>query len=261
MKLTELHSDGDGQPVLLLGGQFMPRSRLQPVVEDLSRYARVLTVDLPNFPEAPSMPEVDSMGSYARCLRRLLEEAGIPCGQVIGFGISFGAELLRAMDLLEGVRFKELILGSLRPLAGRKHDPGALPRHLGALESGQSRHYWQAYFNRLAGKADPPTAAGRPLVDTLTLWYDSRVPSLRSLLRATCLLPLEFEGVKERYRCRITLLAGTRDRPVRDGAEHHAESIGAALQVIDSGHLLLTDNPEATLAAVHRVLDPHLQEA
>lgn len=257
----KLHSEGEGAPLLVLGGQFMPRSHLEPVVSDLSRFMRVITADLPNFPQAPVDPSVNSMGSYARVLCAALEEAGIGEEGLIGFGVSFGAELLRAMTLLRGYGFRELILGSIGPLSHRQPGRDTQAGYASMIRSGKTREFWESYLIRVGESSGiGPSSGTASLIRTLEAWYDNALPAFASLLQASQGISREFQGIRERYSFPVTLIAGNRDRKTMKNSREFSDEVGVKLVTIDAGHMLLNDNYADSMDAVYRVLKPHIWE-
>ncbi|MGE5370375.1 MAG: alpha/beta fold hydrolase [Solirubrobacterales bacterium] len=107
---------GEGQTLVLVNMHFQRIETWEKITEDLTRYYRVIYFEFPNQGSSPENSHYTSLIHYAEFVRDLLAELNENPEEIIAYGYSFGANVIRIMSLKLNVRFKALIIGGISPL-------------------------------------------------------------------------------------------------------------------------------------------------
>lgn len=239
---------GKGRPLLLVNGLYQWRQLWTTVARELSDSFRCITFDFPNQNilgnGEDADPDFDDPRQFEDHVLALLRQLDVDPAETIGFGLSFGASLLRQLHLGRGVEFGGLVLAGA-------HDPGLTPFYKlyhdcygRMLEAQGSEHYLSTFtlwFFSQEWWAINPDAHAMLMARYRTTF--ANLDAVKALFRAAA-ADFSREVPAGRYRCPTTYVTGDKDVFTPAHYMHdHARERGAALKVVDGGHAFMGEDP------------------
>lgn len=113
--------EGEGQPILLIGGQFATLEGWNATVEDLQRFNKVIILEYPNQGQSEMDLEFDNLKNYAEYTLQFLKAIDVEPEELVAFGISFGANIIKCMTFDFDIKFKAAILTGVTSTYKLKH--------------------------------------------------------------------------------------------------------------------------------------------
>jgi 3-oxoadipate enol-lactonase len=252
---------GAGAPVLLVHGFGGSAWNFDELARLLARTRRLLLPDLPGHGGSSALPAAPNLAAFADPLVTLCHEEGATAADVVGHSLG-GAVALRlavrhpqlvrrlvlaaAAGISSGTRVAEAFLtmfGIVQPgrLAARR--PEAVAR------SPLLRRLVFPHFS----VSDPWSLSERAIVGLL------RGPALHTdvLSAAQALIREDPRPDLHDLKCPVLCLWGARDEqvPMEDAFEY-ARRLKAPLRtIVDCGHLLIAERPDACADAIENFLD------
>jgi pimeloyl-ACP methyl ester carboxylesterase len=231
------------------------------IVDDLSRFYKVVCFEFPNQGESPKDPELDHLMAYATFLVDFLEAVQVRADSVVAYGYSFGAHVLRAASLNIGVRFRGLILGGINPLLIRRYYVELLKSWIGVLRMSGIDGFCQFIALRIFSpryySENPGVHAA--LAATLHEAYDQDPSSLVALLSAPIAFYTEATRASvEQFDCPVHVVGCEDDLFVPGSfAQRYAEVIHARSfhMVRDCGHELIFEKTTELADILHEVME------
>ncbi len=252
---------GEGQPVFLLNGQFMPISTWEDIIEDLQRWYKVIALEFPNQGSSPTYGSYVSMMDYCEYFLEFIDHIGIRADQLIVFGLSFGANIIRMLSLKMQVRFKAIIIGGVNPIYRKAAGVYSEYREIYSLIESKriekfAREYYSSVFSdTFIGERDGIIEiSARKLREN----YEHRPEALIALIKASESFYPNMYGLEEKYPCDTYVIAGTQDHYVDHSlAKHYAEIINAGFYEIDAGHAFTVENNFEFMSILHGILQKY----
>jgi pimeloyl-ACP methyl ester carboxylesterase len=247
---------GSGPPVLLLHATLHDRRDFDPIIPALARDHRVIAVDWPAHGEspAPRSPLQPSAMLFADVLEDVVQAMDLPPAVLIGNSVGgFAAARLAIthpdrvaslvlIDTGGFVRTNPLIRGVCRLLGTPAFARVALPRTIPSYMKAKTQNDREIQARAIARAKTPEGIA-----TAAALWrsFAAEEHDLRPRAGELSAPTLIVWGAKDTVAF------------LRVGRETHAALPGSRLEVLDTGHVVFSSEPEAFLSLV----EPFIEDA
>jgi pimeloyl-ACP methyl ester carboxylesterase len=232
--------EGDGDPILLINGNFQSRRSWDATAKDLGRFHQVITFEFPNQGDSPTDAGMTSIRDYARFAREFIEFIGIPSGDIAVHGYSFGGNVLRVMSQELGVPFRLIIFGGIPSLRLAEFQTRRFSAWVELLDHTDFRSFAR---NLMVQMFAPDFVASHPpqfdaMVDDYCRYYETRPEAVRALMMAMHDAFANPLAAKERYACPVYVLGAEADLLLPMVYVHeYAREIGAVEAIaLKGGH-------------------------
>ncbi|MGE5370374.1 MAG: alpha/beta fold hydrolase [Solirubrobacterales bacterium] len=248
---------GEGQPVILLNGQFMPISTWEQTIEDLQRWYRVIALEFPNQGTSPTYSDYNSMLDYSKYLLDFLDSIGISPDDAIVFGLSFGANIIRTLTLKMNVNLKAIIMGGISPISGGSANGKEYGEIYSLIENGEFEKFALMYYASVFSdqfkwdNIEIIQFAAKKLKEN----YEKRPDALIALIQTSESFYHMMQDVEEKYSCDIHIIAGKYDQYVDyKVAKAYAGDVNARFYTINGGHAFTVENNFDFMSILHDIL-------
>lgn len=261
MSKANYRIEGEGLPVLLIGGQFMAISAWGGIVSDLCRFYRIITLEYPNQGISPSDHSIDDLKTYSLFTIDFMREAGLEPSETVVFGLSFGATIVKSMAFDFGVRFRAAVLAAIGPNSLQSYVAEIYQLWIDLIRKGDLGVASKVIFSKLLS---PGFISRNPGLlefasSDLVRKYEGRTGSLLSLLNSTRNYLLRNSGTEDRRFPFETHLIGADSDPMIPAiyVEEYARILGCPFLGIPGGHIITMEQPSELLRILHEILGSH----
>jgi pimeloyl-ACP methyl ester carboxylesterase len=244
---------GQGRAVVLLHA-FPLNSRMwEPQFAAFRQSARLIAPDFPGFGLSGAAGNTQTLESYARKVRRLLDHERVT--GVVVVGLSMGGYVAFRLATELGARLEGLLLADTRPTADSEQ--AAVARHELAAEV-ESQGVEVAASEFLPKLLGPTTVRSQPdLIDRVhRIMLENSVTGVAGALRAMAARG-DVSAMLPRLTCPVACVVGEEDliTPPDVMRAMAAQINGASVEVIaQAGHLTNLEAPEAFNEALAALL-------
>lgn len=239
---------GHGPPLLLLNGIGGNIEMWEPLAGRLSD-RRLVMLDMPGTGQSAPLQVPVRMTGYARLVTQLLDQLGLERVDVLGY--SWGGALAQQLARTAPGRVRSLVLAATVPgIGGRPPAPWVV-----ALMATPARYYSRTYLRFVAplvfgsdpARVDDASGAARRRHPPTMRGYAQQLFAISGWSSRPWL---------RRLRVPTLVISGSRDplAPPRNSVILSRAIPGAALHVVDGGHLFLLEQPDEAAAVIHRFL-------
>ncbi len=239
---------GEGQPVLLLNIQFQRRETWSDIVNDLQRYYKVINVDFPNQWSSKADLNYKCIKDYAASINNFLKMLNITIEDTIIFGYSFGAHIIRVLNLDLNISFKSIIIGGIDPIGTKKYYIKTLEHWAEILEN----HGLSIFAKTIALRVLSPEfisknpfiikSIEKKFIDN----YKNKTDSVLTLLKSPINYYKNKNIIKDNYSCPVHMVVAENDTIMPSSyVKNYAKSINAkSIHILEkSGHQPIIETP------------------
>ncbi len=240
---------GSGPPVLLLHATLHDRRDFDPIVPALARDYRVIALDWPGHGESPMPPAPlhPSAALFADALEDVAQGLDLPPAVLIGNSVGGFAAARLAITHPEWVA--GLVLVNSGGFIPRNLVIRAFCRVMGtpAVTRRAMPRFVPSYMKARTENDREITA--RAVVRATT---EEGVATAAALWRSFAAAENDLRGRAGEIRAPTLIVWGAKDSaiPLRAGRTTHAALTGSRLEVLDTGHVVFSSEPEAFLSVV-----------
>lgn len=204
---------GEGQTLVLVNMHFQRIETWEKITVDLSRYYRLIYFEFPNQGSSPQRSDFNSLTHYAMFLKEFLEELGENTEDMLAYGYSYGANIIRILCLNLEVKFKALIIGGINPVLLKDYYIELIKNWNAVLEGSGMDVFAKMLCLRIFS---PEYVSKNPsvtnvLVNGFHRNYDNKPEGLKAILNSPGVY-YENEGAKvEKYPCPVHVIACEND--------------------------------------------------
>ncbi len=249
---------GEGLPVLLFGGQFMSIEGWKPIMEDLSRYYKVIALELPNQGTSPTNLDFLCLKDYAGFANSFLDSIDIDTKEIAVFGLSFGANIIRSLVLDFGKDFKTIILGGVGPFDMCNDRIKSFKKYKTMIRDGQLELFTRKMNKRTLSeqfRSQQPDFVDFA-IKKINDFYGHRPEALMTLIKSQLNYFSNNEIKKEIYPCDVHIIAAKDDSTVSlSFVKDYAKQLNATLHKIEGGHAFIVENSFDFIDKMHDILE------
>ncbi len=237
---------GDGPPVLLLHATLHDRRDFDPIVPALARENRVIALDWPGHGYSPAVPSPSAV-LFAEVLEDVVE--ALDLRQAVLIGNSVGGFASARLAMTHPGRVAGLILVNSGGFIPRNLLTRAFCRMMG------TRAFARVALPRLVGSYMKAATASDREIETRAI---ARARTRQGIATATALwrsFGAEEHDLRPRaseLRVPTLIVWGAKDPaiPLRAGRATHAALDGSRFEVLNTGHVVFSSEPDAFLSLV-----------
>lgn len=248
---------GEGTPVLLINGHFQSRSSWDPLIDDLSRYHKVLTCEFPNQGISPTDTSFVTMRHYAEFIENFLKYSCTPAEEVIAYGFSFAGNVIRCLSQEMGIKFKAIIYGGI---ASGKLAPFQIRRFEVWLRILEHSDFDVFMTNLMLQVFSPAFIANNgarfnELVKAYEDYYAYRPEALKALMIALIDFCRVLPSINETYVEPVHVIGAESDliMPANYVQEYAREINASTIHILPGGHSLRVEQQEALSSVIHEI--------
>lgn len=248
---------GEGIPVLLINGHFQSRSSWDPLMQDLSRYHKIMTCEFPNQGTSPTDISLCKMEHYAEFIHEFLKYLNLPSEEVIVYGFSFAGNVIRCLSQEMGIKFKAIIYGGI---ASGKLAPFQIRRFETWLQILNQTDFDVFMKNLMLQVFSPAFIANNgsqfdELVNAYEIYYAHRPEALKALMLALIDFCHRLNTMHESYSEPIHIIGAESDlvMPANYIQEYGREINAVTMHILPGGHSLRVEQQEALSSVIHEI--------
>jgi pimeloyl-ACP methyl ester carboxylesterase len=254
--------EGQGTTILLIGGQFMTLEGWRAVVDDLKRFYRVLAIEYPNQGSSPIDLEFDNANKYAEFTLDFINYLGLKPEDIIPFGLSFGANIIKCMSIHYNKKFKAAILAGVGSYELKDYVVENYKLWLSLLNNGQLHEMAKVIFLKLY--SPDFIAKNNGIIDfsvrNMVENYGHKIEALETLLKSTINYFEEVDDDIDLMKFPFdTYLIGAKNDPMMPSSyvEDYSRKIDGKFYQMDGGHIMNMEYPFEFVGVLHDIFERH----
>lgn len=257
--------EGEGQPVYLIGGQFVDIDGWGPTIEDLKRFYKVIVLEYPNQGKSETDLSFVNLRQYAEYSIDFLKAINVKPEDTIVFGLSFGANVIKSMTFDFNIKFKAAILSAVSSTYRLKNYISNNYRlWISIIKGLDIETAFKVIFLKLMSPDYIEDNDG--IVDFASKLmaenFKDKKEALICLLEASINYLKEVDGENDLSFPYDMYLIGAKSDTMMpfNYVEDYARLTHAKLYQLPGGHLINMEHPFELLSVIHEILDEYDEE-